>query len=190
MRDPQRGLLSSCSASPWEWGGCALWEKKAGTSEGCKSKNTTARGGNGLARLGETKDLGVQQHPKSLFQEMNMVLCCPAMASAPQPEALSPCFITPMEGEWSPERPCCAQCSQQTSNLLGSASPPSTHQHQTLPLPCPGPRASPSPPEEQQRPDSPHAGRLRAAGTVLLSTSSSYCTLAKAGGSAWLGTPH
>lgn len=83
MRDPQRGLLSSCSASPWEWGGCALWEGKAGTSEGCKSKNTTARDGNGLARLGETKDLGVQQHPKSLFQEMNMVLCCPAMASAP-----------------------------------------------------------------------------------------------------------
>lgn len=31
MKDTQRGLLASCSASPWVWGGCALWEGKAGT---------------------------------------------------------------------------------------------------------------------------------------------------------------
>lgn len=59
--------------------------------------------------------------------------CCPGMASAPPPEALSPCFITSKEGEGSPERSCCAQCSQQTSSLLGSASPPSIPQHPTLP---------------------------------------------------------
>lgn len=85
MRDPQREPLASCSASPWVWGGCALWEGKEGTSEGCKSKDTTARDGNRFTRLGETKGLGVQQHPKCLFQETNVVLCpcCPAMASAP-----------------------------------------------------------------------------------------------------------
>lgn len=68
-----------------------------------------------------------------------------------------------------------AQCSQQTSTYWGLhlLLPPTNIRR--------GPGWSQSP-EEQQSPDSPHAGRLRAAGTVLLSTSSSYCTLARQAG--------
>lgn len=43
MRDPQRWPLASCSASPWVWGGCALWEGKVETLDGYKSKDTTAK---------------------------------------------------------------------------------------------------------------------------------------------------
>lgn len=43
MRDPQSRPLASCSASPWVWGGCALWEGKEGTSDGYRSKDTTAK---------------------------------------------------------------------------------------------------------------------------------------------------
>lgn len=77
-------------------------------------------------------------------------------------------------------------CSVLSANLqLIGACISSFHPSTSDPSPCPGPWAGPSPPEEQQSRDSPHAGRLRAAGTVFLSTSSSYCTLqGQAGGSA------